>query len=263
MPSGMALRVFVADDEAPARKKILRFLSREPDIAVVGQASTGRDAIQGIQECAPDLLFLDIEMPDMDGFEVVRALPAGRLPRIVFVTAHDDYTMQAFEVHAFGYLLKPFDQARFARVLGDARQQTAKDWENTWENKGAADLKALLAEVQRRRQQPARLLVQQQKGRAFFLPLDRIDWAESEKNYLNLHAGANTYTIRGTIESLQDKLDSALFLRVNRSAIVRIDFIAELQNWSHGEYQVVLASGQTMTWTRRYLDQHPELLRKL
>lgn len=251
-----ALRVFVVDDEAPARRKILRFLSQDPEVSVVGEAATGSDAIAGIQKTSPDLVFLDIQMPGMDGFEVVRALE--HVPQIVFATAHDQYTMQALDVHAFAYLLKPFDEARFAKVLDDAKRQHAR------RNNGemTAQLRALLDEVQRRQHGPQRLLVQQ-KDRAFFLAVEKIDWAESERNYLNLHVGRDTHTIRGTIDNLEQKLDAAHFLRLNRSAIVRIDFIRELRPWFHGEYKVVLQSGDELTWTRRYRDRHPELLLNL
>lgn len=252
------VKVFVVDDEAPARKKIIRFLERDPDVELVGQAANGSEAVPAIQQGQPDLLFLDVQMPGMDGFDVVRALEPGSLPRIVFVTAHDEYAIRAFEVHAFGYLLKPFDQGRFAKVLADAKQHLAKDQES----EASVNLQRLLAEVQRRQHTPTRLLVQQ-KDRAFFVALETIDWAESERNYLNLHVGAQTYTIRGTIESLEEKLDASQFLRINRSSVVRIDFIRELQNWFHGEYKVVLRSGETLTWTRRYVGRHPEILQRL
>jgi two-component system LytT family response regulator len=252
------LRVFVVDDEAPARKKVVRFLGRDPEVSVVGEAANGREAIRGIRQTKPALVFLDVQMPGMDGFDVVRALDMDPIPRVVFVTAHDEYAIQAFDVHAFGYLLKPFDESRFSKVLADAKRHLSKDAEA----EVSANLKRLLAEVQRRRQHPPRLLVQQ-KDRAFFLPLSKIDWAESERNYLNLHVGDQTYTIRGTIEGLEEKLDPSHFVRLNRSCLVRIDFIRELQNWFHGEYKVVLQSGATVTWTRRYLNRHPELLQKL
>ena len=253
-----SLRAFVIDDEAPARRKILRFLNQDPDVTVVGEAKNGREAVRGIQRTKPDLLFLDVQMPGMDGFDVVRALEPGPIPRIVFVTAHDQYAIQAFDVHAFGYLLKPFDEARFTKVLRDAKKHLSKDLDNEI----AARLKMLLAEVQQQRQKPARLLVQQE-GRAFFVSPGKIDWVQSEKNYLNLHLGDQTYTIRGTLEGLEEKLDSSQFVRLNRSCLVRLDFIRELQNWFHGEYRVVLQSGVTQTWTRRYLNRHPELLQKL
>ena len=252
------LRVFVVDDEAPARRKIVRFLSRDPEVTVVGEAAGGAETVPGIQQTKPDLIFLDVQMPGMDGFEVIRALEPGPMPSIVFVTAHDQYAIQAFDVHAFGYLLKPFDEARFAKVLRDAKKHLAREDKSEL----AAGLKRLLDEVQRAQQRPARLLIQQD-GRAFFLAAEKIDWAEAERNYLKLHSGAQTHSLRGTMESLEEKLNPTHFLRLNRSCLVRIDFIRELQSWFHGEYKVILQSGVTLTWTRRYLDRHPELLQKL
>lgn len=246
------------DDEAPARKKVIRFLGRDPEVILAGEAANGPQAVEAIRQTKPDLIFLDVQMPGMDGFAVVRALEPGPMPRIVFVTAHDQYAIQAFDVHAFGYLLKPFDEARFAKVLDDAKKHLAKDTEE----EVAAGLKRLLAEVEQRQQKPSRLLIQQE-GRAFFLAAEKIDWVESEKNYLKIYSGTQTYSIRGTLESLEGKLDPAHFLRLNRSCLVRIDFIRELQSWFHGEYKVVLQSGTTLTWTRRYLNRHPELLQKL
>ena len=258
MSSPAKLKVFVVDDEAPARRKIIRFLGRDPDVELLGEAGDGASAVSAIRKTQPDLLFIDVQMPGMDGFEVVRALEPDPVPHIVFVTAHDEYAIRAFDVHAFGYLLKPFDHARFEKVLAAAKQHLTRDQEEEVKS----SLQRLLAEVQRKQQPAARLLVQQ-KDRAFFLPLEKIDWAEAERNYLNLHAGDQTYTIRGTIESLEEKLDSAHFLRLNRSCVVRIDFIRELQNWFHGEYKVVLRSGETLTWTRRYVGRRPEILEKL
>jgi two-component system LytT family response regulator len=252
------LRVFVTDDEVPARKKILRFLSQESNVSVVGEAGNGADAVLGIQQSRPNLLFLDVQMPGMDGFEVVRALDADALPMIVFVTAHDEYAIQAFEVHAFGYLLKPFNHERFARVLEEARKRVLNDLKGDV----TANLRELLAQFQTRSQSRPKLLVQQ-NDRGFLLHLDKVDWVESERNYLNLYIGHQTYTVRGTIDSLEEKLDRAHFLRLNRACLVRIDFIRELHSWSHGEYRVILLSGKTLTWTRRYLNRHPELLRRL
>ncbi len=253
-----ALRVFVVDDEAPARKKIIRFLARDPEVVLAGEAANGPQAVEAIRQTKPDLVLLDVQMPGMDGFAVVRALEPGPMPRIVFVTAHDQYAIQAFDVHAFGYLLKPFDETRFTKVLDDAKKHLAKDAEE----EVAAGLKRLLTEIEQRQQKPSRLLIQQE-GRAFFLAAEKIDWLESEKNYLKIYSGVHTYSVRSTLESLEEKLDPAHFLRVNRSCLVRIDFIRELQNWFHGEYKVVLQSGVTQTWTRRYLNRHPELLQKL
>lgn len=250
--------MFVVDDEAPARRKIIRFLGHDPTFQLVGEASNGTEAVQKIRETNPDLLFLDVQMPGMDGFEVIRVLESGPIPRIVFVTAHDEFAIRAFDVHAFGYLLKPFDEARFLKVLADAKEHIARDHKSGI----TAELHRLLADVERQRQRSPRLLVQQ-KDRSFFLPLENIDWAESDRNYINIHVGNQTHSVRGTIDSLEKKLDGNQYLRLNRSSLVRIDFIRELKNWFHGEYKVVLHSGVTLTWTRRYLRTHPELLQKL
>jgi len=253
----MPLRVMVVDDEAPARKKILRFLNSIADVEVVAEAANGAEAVTAIGEKKPDLLFLDVQMPGMDGFEVLREIGTGRRPRIVFVTAHDEYAIRAFDVHAIGYLLKPFDRARFMKVLEDARTHLDEAGDDV-----SSRLRQLIAEMERRKEKTPRLLVQHNQ-RAFFLALEKIDWAESDRNYLKLHVGDQTYTIRGTVDSLEEKLDSSQFLRLNRSAIVRLDFIRELQSWFHGEYKVVLTSGETLMWTRRYVNRHPEILQKL
>ena len=250
------LRVFIVDDEQPARRKVRRFLKDDGETVVVGEAGSGEEAVRGIAGTAPDLVLLDVQMKEMDGFDVVRALDPQRLPRIVFVTAHDQYTMQALDVHAFGYLLKPFDRARFERVLGDAKRELARERERDGR---AGDLARLLAEIDRRRAAPRRILVEENE-RATFVVLADIDWIEAERNHVLLHVRDKVHTLRGTIESMEQKLDGAEFVRLNRSTIVRIGFIRELRKWFHGEYKVVLASGATVTWTRRYVGAHPELL---
>jgi two-component system LytT family response regulator len=251
MNSESRLRVVVTDDEAPARKKLLRFLSQEPDVAVVGEAGNGPESIAVVSETKPDLLFLDIQMPGMDGFAVAEALEPIFLPRIIFVTAYDEFAIRAIEIHAFGYLLKPFDQARFGKVLADARSQKDRDGELQ------SGLRRLLDEIRTPRQ--PRLLVEE-NGRGILLALNQIDWAEADRNYVKLHVGSHTYMVRGTIENIERKLDREQFLRINRSSLLRIDFVRELRKWSHGEYQVLLQSGQTLMWTRRYVDKQSKFL---
>jgi two-component system LytT family response regulator len=224
-------------------------------VEVVGQAANGREAVKGIERARPDLLLLDVQMPEFDGFEVAKQLKPP-LPRIVFVTAFDQYAIQAFDVHAFGYLLKPFDEPRFQKVLNDAKQH-ARVHDNS-----AVMIRKLLEDVERSRRGSARLLVEQ-GDTAFFVPQDEIDWIESERNYLLIHAGDKTYTIRGTMDAMEGRLDHTAFIRVNRSAMVRLDAVRELQKWFHGEYKVILKSGASLTWTRRYLGRRPELLQKL
>jgi two-component system, LytTR family, response regulator len=252
--SSPVLRVFVTDDEAPARKKLVRFLSREPQFVLVGEAANGAQTIASVSELKPDVLFLDIQMPGMSGFEVVEALEKSFLPRIVFVTAHDEYAIRALEVHAFDYLLKPFDETRFSKVLADLQRHSQSDERD--ESKAA--VQRLLDQVRGLQGEP-RLLVEE-SGRGTLLPLNQVDWVEGDRNYIKLHAADRTYSVRGTIEGVQEKVDPRKFLRINRSALVRIDFIRELQKWTHGEYQVILQSGQRLMWTRRYLEGHPDLL---
>jgi two-component system LytT family response regulator len=248
--------VVVVDDEAPARRKVLRFLKDHADASVVGEAATGHEAIEVIRSTSPDLVFLDVQLPDMDGFDVLRELEGNPMPRIVFATAYDQYAIQAFDVHAFGYLLKPFDRQRFDKVLHDAKQHMGE------RDAEAEQIRRLLGEFERRRQGPGRLLVEQGE-RAFFLSPGDIDWIESDRNYVVLHSREQSYTVRTTMDALEQKLDKDTFVRLNRSALVRVDFIKELQKWFHGEYKVILKNGGTLTWTRRYLDRHSELLQRL
>jgi two-component system LytT family response regulator len=249
------LRVFVVDDEAPARHKLLRFLAADPEVELAGEAANGRDAVAGIRRSRPDLLLLDVQMPDFDGFEVLKQL-APPLPQIVFVTAFDQYAIQAFDVHAIGYLLKPFDQPRFQKVLDDSKQHVRAQ-----DNSSLSEaVRKLLADVDRSRRLPARLMVEQGE-RTFFLATTTIDWIESERNYLLVHAGDKMYTIRGTLDSMEERLERTEFVRINRSAIVRLDAVRELQKWFHGEYKVMMKSGATLNWTRRYLGRQSEILR--
>jgi two-component system LytT family response regulator len=258
MKPSIAIRVFVVDDEGPARRKITRLLSQDASVVIVGEASSGSAAVAGIAQSQPDLLFLDIQMPDMNGFEVIAALEGRKLPKVVFATAHDEYAIRALELHAFGYLLKPFDSQRFISVLQDAK----KHLEAETTDQERTRLRELLFGLQQQKQLTPRLLVQE-NGRCVLVELNRIDWAESSGNYLELHIGKMTHRVRGTIESLEQKLDSSSFLRINRSCLIRMTFIREIHLWSHGEYRVVLPSGEIHTWTRRYVDRHPDLLRKL
>ena len=249
------IRVLIVDDERPARRKIRRFLESESDIEVLGERGGGSEAVEAIQNERPDLVFLDVQMPELDGFGVIAALSMQRLPQIVFVTAHDQFALRAFEVHALDYLLKPFDQDRFRRVLQRARDFLARDRREDLD----ARVNRLLDEVRAGGVRYAERLLINSNGRAFFLQVERIDRVEAAKNYVRIHTGDNAYLLRGTIEGLHRKLDPSKFLRVNRSQIVNIDSIKELQPWFHGEYRIILKDGTQMMWSRRYLDRSNEL----
>lgn len=247
------IRVLIIDDERPARRKIRRFLESEPDIEVVGEACDGREAIAVIQSEKPDLIFLDVQMPGLDGFGVIDAVDAQPMPQVVFVTAHDQFALRAFEVHALDYLLKPFDLARFRKILSHARAQLQRN-----KTEDMDKMSKLLKEIREAERYAERLLINAEE-RAFFLQVDRINWIEAAKNYVNIHAGNEAYLLRGTIDGLHKRLDPSKFIRVNRSQIVNIDSIKELQPWFHGEYRIILKDGTAMMWSRRYLDRSSDL----
>jgi len=233
------MRALIVDDEAPARAKIRRMLAAAVDVEIVGEASTGREAVAAIKRSRPDIVFLDVQMPGLDGFGVVDAIEQGDRPYIVFVTANDQHAIRAFEVGAVAYLLKPFTPARFDTVLERARDRMTPVTHTSRENAPAA--KDFLR----------RILVMD-NGRALFLPVERIDRAESERNYVQLHSGQTRFRLRATIGSLQERLDPAQFLRVNRSTLVRLDAIRSMHEWSHGDFRVVMNDGAELTWSRRY-----------
>ena len=255
MNSNGKLRVLVVDDEAPARRKVLRLLRLEPDVQVLGEADGAEAAIAAIEKHRPDLVFLDVQMPGTDGFGVVAGLSPKNMPRIVFVTAHDHYALKAFEVHAFDYLLKPFSEERFQAALRRAREAHAQA------NDGfVSQLQNLVQQLQRERTYSERILVQE-NGRARFLAAREISWVEADGNYLQLHCGAKTYTQRGTLDSMKDVLDPKEFVRINRSSVVRLDAIREMLPWFHGEYKVLLKDATELRWSRRYVRLRPELLK--
>ena len=251
----MSLRTFIVDDEAPARRKILRFLKAQSDIEIAGEARDGKEAVLAIAKSNPDLVFLDVQMPGMDGFEVVEALAQqGEVPEIIFVTAHDRHALRAFEVHALGYLLKPFDEERFAGVLARAKKHLAAS------DARIRSLEAMLASLRPPNTYQQRFFVREGE-RAFFVPVESILWIESARNYLVLHTQKGNYILRGTLDHMEKQLDPKCFVRLNRSALVRIDAIDELEPWSHGEYNAKLIDGRLLRWSRLYVQKRPELVR--
>jgi len=258
MSSQPPLRVLVVDDEAPARRKVLRLLREEVGVEVVGEADGGEAAIAAVRKHRPDVIFLDVQMPGVDGFGVARSIVDGKLPppRIIFVTAHDKFALRAFEVHAFDYLLKPVSEERFRESVRRARQQHEQSTDAF-----ASRLHTMLAQLHRERSFPERLLIHED-SRAFFVPTGEISWIEADRNYLLLHCGKKTYTLRSTLDALQETLDPRTFVRVNRGTLVRLDAIRELLPWFHGEYKVVLHDNTELRWSRRYVTQRPELLKQ-
>ena len=260
------MRVLIVDDEAPARAKVRRYLAEEVGIEIVGEAATGAEAVERIAELSPNLVFLDVQMPELDGFGVIDAVGVHAMPQVVFVTAYDEHALRAFEVRALDYLLKPFTPARFRAVLERARDAVSRSSATRVEGGEASGraangagalhekLDALMSSLGNRPRYLLRVLVHLE-NKALLLPVERIDRVVADRNYVRLHSGNAIYTLRGSIGALAERLDPAKFLRINRSEIVRLDAVRELQPWFHGDYRVVMADGTTLMWSRRYRAQ--------
>ena len=251
------IRVLLVDDESLAREMLREMLHDDPQVTIVGESCNGLEALEAIRTHSPDLIFLDVQMPELGGFEVLEALGKD-IPRVIFVTAYDQYAVRAFEVHALDYLLKPFDQERFDISWQRARAQILS------ERHGGTDQRilALLEEMKAGNKYLERLVIKA-SGRIYFLETSEIDWIEAEGNYVSVHSGKKAHLLRETISSLEAQLDPKRFLRIHRSSIVRIDRIQELQPWFHGEYRIILQNGTQLTLSRNYRDRLQEALGKL
>ncbi len=241
------IRVLVVDDEPLARGMVREMLEHDPEAEIVGECCNGREAISAIKTLAPDLVFLDVQMPEFGGFDVLEAFRDQPLPRVIFVTAYDQYAVRAFEVYALDYLLKPFDRERFMTAWERARIQISREQFDLRDQ----HIMALLEELKAGTRYIERLVVKT-AGRVFFLDISDIDCIEAEGNYVRVHNGPRSYLLRETISGLESQLDPRKFLRIHRSAIVRIDKIKELQPWFHGEYHVILEGGKQFTLSRNY-----------
>lgn len=258
----MPIRALIADDEPLAREGIRLHLAAAPDVEVVGECGDGLETLEAIRELAPDLLFLDIQMPGLDGLEVLDRANAegtaqGAMPAVVFVTAHDQHAVAAFERHALDYLLKPFDAGRFARTLERARGELAR--------RGREALgREVLAVLRELHGSPAYLerVAIHVAGRYTFLSLDEVDWIEAAANYVRLHAGGRGHLLRDTMNSLEGRLDPSRFLRIHRSVIVRIDRIQMLEPAARGEYALTLRDGARLVSGRAYRGRIEDFLRR-
>jgi two-component system LytT family response regulator len=249
------IRTLVVDDEPLARERVCKLLAKEPDVEVVGECGDGREALETIRRAKPDLVFLDVQMPELDGFGVLEKLQDTRMPAVIFVTAHDQFALQAFDVHALDYLLKPFDSERFRKALDRARQLIG----NREEGDVGRRISELLADVRSGAKHPARLAIKSE-GRVLFLKTEDIDWIEAADNYVNLHLGNESHLHRETMSALETKLPADKFLRISRSTIVNVDRIKELQPLFHGEYAVILRNGVRLTLSRSHRDKLDRLL---
>ena len=244
------IKVLVADDEPLARERLSGLLSQEPDIEVVGQARDGEEAVTAIHDDSPDLVFLDVQMPQMSGFNVIEAVGSDKMPLVIFVTAYDQHALKAFQVRALDYLLKPFDRERFKDALSRARKQLERD-----ENGDLGRRLLALVKDLRRDQPKSDRLVVKSGGRLFFLRTDEIDWVEAAGNYVRLHVGPGSHLLRETMNAIEGRLDPEKFFRIHRSRIVNMERIQELQPWLNGEYAVLLRTGTRLTLSRGYREK--------
>ncbi|MGA3136768.1 MAG: LytTR family DNA-binding domain-containing protein [Terracidiphilus sp.] len=241
------IRTLIVDDEPLARAMLRSFLAEDAEIEVIGECGDGYTAIEMIESAAPDLVFLDIQMPDLDGFGVLRALAPAAIPNIAFVTAYDQFALKAFDVHAIDYLLKPFDRERFERTLARAKHQIALQKREAVNE----ELLRILNE-QSARPQPLKRILVKSGDKAFFVRPSEISWIEAQGNYVALHVGAQSFLLRQTINTLEKQLDPAKFQRIQRSAIVNLDAICQMHPAGRGEHEIVLKGGVTLKLSHTY-----------
>jgi two-component system, LytTR family, response regulator len=254
------IRTIVVDDEKPARIRLLELLDREPDVDVVGTAADGREAVELIRRASPDLVFLDVQMPQVDGFGVLAQLAPEELPATIFVTAYDKYAIQAFDAHAVDYLLKPFSDQRFESAITNARRYLGSP-----EARERAD--ELTAAARERQSVDERSgfierLVLKSGGLVTFLDVKDVDWIEAAGVYVNLHVGQKVHLYRSSVNQLLQRLHPRQFVRIHRSAAVNTARIRELRPRSHGDFTIVLANGAEVTMSRGYRPQLEAWLRQ-
>ena len=244
----MKIRTLIVDDEPLARDRLRQLLQNETEIEITGECADGREAVAAIRKKPPDLLFLDVQMPELDGFGVLEALGAGPMPVIVFVTAYEQFAVRAFEVHAVDYLLKPFDRERFQKALRRAIKQVGNRDGSTFHQRQSA----LLTDLSSR-------LAVKSGGHVVWVKLEEIDWIGSADNYAELHVGAKSHLLRETLGALETRLPPEKFVRISRSAIVNAQRIKELHRLFYGGYELVLHDGTRLTLSRRYRDKLQQL----
>ncbi len=248
-------RVIVVDDEPLARERLRTLLASHEEFELVAECGDGEEAVVAIHRHAPDLVFLDVQMPEVDGFGVLRMLDESRLPEVVFVTAFDAYALRAFDVNAVDYLLKPFDRARFERAL--ARASDALRARTNGEP--SAQLASLLAQLRTDRGRAGRFVVRS-GSKLHFVREDDVDWIDAQGNYVRLHAQGREHLVRETMAGVEARLDASRFVRVHRSAIVNIERIVSLEPYFHGEYVLTMKDGAKLTSSRTYSGRLRELL---
>lgn len=251
--SRRAIQALIVDDEPIARIGVRRMLEAAPGFEVCGECGDGAEAVRQIRESAPDVVFLDVQMPELDGISVVRSIGAEQMPLVVFVTAYDQYAVRAFDLHALDYVVKPFDKARFRDCLERVERQLAM-MERQLATAAKADLAQRLGRLLETEPAPRRLLVRDGE-RMVLIPFAEIDWIEAADNYVRIHRGAESILHRRTVDAMEELLGASDFVRIRRSIIVRIDRIRELDALFRGEYIITLAGGARLRSSRRYRDR--------
>jgi two-component system, LytTR family, response regulator len=246
----MPLTTLIVDDEPLAREGLRALLSRDPEVSAIREARDGREAIAAIRECNPDLVFLDVQMPETDGFEVVRTIGAEYMPPVVFVTAHDQYAIQAFEINAIDYLLKPVIEDRFVKALVRAKGRICV-------NDAADSTRQIIGLLETIASPPNYLkrLAARSAGKTVFVEVADLDWIQGAENYVELHVGRASHLLHATMNTVEKSLDPEIFLRIHRSIIVNIGRIRDLQSSAHGEYSITLRDGTRLQSGRTYADR--------
>src|SRR5262245_12392248 len=246
------IKTLIVDDEPLARRNLRVLLETDPQIEIMGECRNGREAVKAIESAPPDLLFLDIQMPELDGFDVLAQVGPERIQAIIFVTAFDQYALKAFEVHALDYLLKPFDDARFARALQEAKAQIEKHEISKLTHKLLALLEERETDRKHRRGQKTYLtrLMIKLASRVILLKVSEIDWIEADGNYAKLHVGRKSHLLREKMQDLEDQLDPRKFVRIHRSIIVNLERIKEMHPHFNGDYILVLEDGTQLKLSR-------------
>jgi two-component system LytT family response regulator len=248
--TGIKIRTLIVDDQLIGREALHHLLQQEPDLEIVGMAADGCEAIESINRLAPDLVLLDVQMPDLDGFEVAAKINRTRMPIIIFVTARDDAALKAFDAHAMDYIVKPCRPDRLRLALERPRHQIQYNQTGEIQQK----LDELLHDLEVSSRYPERLTIKS-NGRILFLRVTDIDLVEAADNYVKLHIGNETHLFRETMAALEEKLSPERFVRISRSAIVNVESVKELDPLFHGEYRVSLRNGTRVTLTRSYREQ--------
>jgi len=257
------MRTLIVDDEAVARNGLQKMLTSVEELTVIGEASTGREAVEAIRSKRPDLVFLDVQMPEMNGFEVLQTVGVDELPIIVFVTAYDQYALRAFEVHAVDYLLKPFTDRRLQEAVAQAQRQFERDKTAALAN----HIEALLDRLDDDSpsagdlsDEPLQRGPVKKRHRITFVDVDDVDWLEAADNYVELHLEDDTHLVRSTLSEMEERLPADQFVRIHRSAIVNIERIRELHPRGSGDCVIVLDDGTRLRSSRTYSERRKEAL---